>query len=47
MSRALFFIAILVVAAYFVFFRSMKHSVPPPGNVEQKYIRQSGDESNN
>jgi len=45
MSRALFFVAILIVVCYFVFWRSMKHSVPPPSNVEQKYMKQSGDES--
>ena len=45
MSRAIFFVAILIVIAYVVFYKNVRRNVPPPGNVEQKYIKQSGDEN--
>jgi len=45
MSRAIFFVAILIVVAYAVFYRNMQHNIPAPGNVEQKRMHQAGDDS--
>jgi hypothetical protein len=47
MSRAIFFVAILIVIAYAVFYKNMQHNIPVPGNVEQTRMHQAGGDDNN
>ena len=46
MSRALFFVAILIIVAYAVFYKNMKSHVPQTGNVEQTRMHQAGGDDN-
>lgn len=46
MGRALIFVAILALIAYAVFYKNVRRNVPRPGNVEQNYMHQSGDDGN-
>ena len=43
MSRAMFFIALLILVTYFWFFRGFQKTIPGPTNVEQRYENAADD----